>query len=153
MNRFNPQASNINISSYKRKPNSSSNPNIYNQEDLNNQLHPTEAEFLTQYSKDIQSATPRSIRSFTIKYRLARNLCEIFLRPRSQPISGDAFNEWHNIDFQAKKLLAKGIVAAMNFEQDDQIFSILNKELQSIFKKSVEMVTYHPNYSFKNSNR
>lgn len=102
---------------------------------INNQLHPKEREILEENVINIRNATPRSIRGFTIKYRLARNILEVQL-----PEGSSAFEKWHE-DFEAKRKLIEGIVKIMNFEKSDE--TEFDPELKDICHQVVDMVNYY----------
>lgn len=104
---------------------------------IETQITPTEQEFLRNNIINLRRATPRSIRNFFIKYRIARNLT-YFLQYENN--SDDS--EWVKDD-NAKKILAENLIKIMNQESEFAYFGALSPDLSDAMKRAIEMVNYY----------
>ncbi len=116
-------------------------PNVVSEVKVNlveTQITPDEQVFLMELITKLNRATPRSIRNFFIKYRIARNLT-YFLRYEND--SDDS--EWVKND-NAKKIIAKILVNIMNLEDRyHEDLDTLTPELKSAMIRSINMVNYY----------
>uniref|UniRef100_UPI00404719DD P-loop NTPase fold protein n=2 Tax=Roseivirga sp. TaxID=1964215 RepID=UPI00404719DD len=97
-----------------------------------------EINWLKEEVRQIKDATPRSIRNFTIKYRMARDLVQLQWVKKN---TGDVSELWGN-DEMHKQELIKQIRRIMNREEPR--YSDTVEELRSPFEQAVEMVTFYP---------
>lgn len=105
---------------------------------LNTELHQKENELLVEHAKDLMNATPRLIRSYSIKYRLAKSIVSLYLQG-----APELLEHWLGEEFKAQEALIKAIIATMNFEAYSQIFDDFPERLAEVLCQVVEMVTYY----------
>ncbi|MEQ8878867.1 MAG: P-loop NTPase fold protein [Cyclobacteriaceae bacterium] len=102
-------------------------------------LLPEEIIFLNELISKLNSATPRSIRNFLIKYLLSRNLVDLFLQFKPSPKP-----EWS--DIESKKELADKIISVMNLTKEIHEPRMSNNELVTLnqmIEKAISMVSYY----------
>jgi hypothetical protein len=97
-----------------------------------------ESKWLKDEVKEIKEATPRSIRNFTIKYRMARDLVQLQWTKKD---GGDVSDLWGDGEVHKLELLRQ-IRRVMNREKP--IFSDTEKDIRPLFEQAVEMVTFYP---------
>lgn len=99
-----------------------------------------EIDWLKEEVKQIKdaNATPRSIRNFTIKYRMARDLVQLQWTKKN---TGDVSELWGNAETHKQELI-KQIRRIMNREEPR--YSDIVEGLRSPFEQAVEMVTFYP---------
>lgn len=71
-----------------------------------------EFEMLNQQILTDQNATPRSIRAYTIRYRLGKNIMSLLLTEGSEE-----FNEWYDDERSTKSLFAADVLNKMKDPQ------------------------------------
>ena len=102
---------------------------------ITNQLSKDENQFLMRHVEELLNATPRKIRNYTIKYRLAREIVKISVQ--------DEFEIYWNLE--ARDIMAKHILSDLNFNKFSlKTYDKVNVNLRDLIPQAVEMVNYLP---------
>lgn len=101
-----------------------------------NQLSKQEAQWMENIIEALEEATPRSIRNFSIKYRMARGLIELQVDQSDATVQ----KAWYAEEL-IKSALMEIILTLMNRKEPS--FESVDEELRPIFKQAVDMVTFY----------
>ncbi len=100
------------------------------------QLNKQESEWMEELIGGLEEATPRSIRNFTIKYRMARGLVELQLLEAKDEMEQPWLSQ-----IELRKVLMEQILDLMNRKIPS--YASVNQVLRPIFKQAIDMVTYY----------
>ncbi len=112
-----------------------------------NQISVEEASWMKELIEDLEEATPRSIRNFTIKYRMARGFVELQVNESSDVA---IYNAWYSEE-QIKLALMEIVLSVMNRKKPN--YTSVDPELIPIFEQSIDMVTFYRLEDFEQSDK
>jgi hypothetical protein len=110
------------------------------------QLSIEEQEMLEERVTELENATPRSIRNFTIKYRLARSMVGLRLpeidQESEKQTKGKSLTQMWDEEIEYKSMLAGYILESMNEKSQSPLEP--QKEMVECLREAANTVSFYP---------